>query len=114
MTLKIRAIIALVLLAPALYAGEEQFLANARPITFEGKTGEGYFSPDGKNLIFQSVREPGNPFYQIYILSLESGDTHRVSPGLGKTTCSFFRPGSDEVCFASTHHRSRREEKAGG
>jgi len=24
-------------------------------------------------------------------------------PGVGKTTCSFFRPGSDEVLFASTH-----------
>src|SRR6185503_2698123 len=27
----------------------------------------------------------------------------RVSPGSGKTTCAFFRPGSDEVLFASTH-----------
>lgn len=84
-------------------AAESDFLSNVRQLTFEGKSGEGYFSPDGKNLIFQSVREPGNPFYQIYLLDLETGDTHRVSPGAGKTTCSFFRPGSDEVLFASTH-----------
>ncbi|HEV8543429.1 MAG TPA: peptidase M28, partial [Verrucomicrobiae bacterium] len=82
---------------------EARFIANVRQLTFEGKSGEGYFSPDGKNIIFQSVREAENPFYQIYILSLETGDTHRVSPGLGKTTCSFFRPSSDEVLFASTH-----------
>src|SRR2546422_421616 len=83
---------------------ESQFLANIRQLTFEGRrSGEGYFSPDGKALIFQSEREPGNPFYQIYVLDLESGDTHRVSPGIGKTTCAFFRPGSDEVLFASTH-----------
>src|SRR5215510_10722523 len=86
-------------LAPAAEsAGEAQFLTNTRQLTFEGKrSGEGYFSPDGKALIFQSERERDNPFYQIYLLDLESGDSHRVSPGTGKTTCAFFRPGSDEV-----------------
>src|SRR5690348_4265815 len=86
-------------------AGDEaQFLSETRQLTFEGKrSGEGYFSPDGNFLIFQSERDPDNPFYQIYLLDLETGDTHRVSPGLGKTTCSFFRPGTDEVLFASTH-----------
>ena len=85
-------------------AGEAVFLSNPRQLLLEGKrSGEGYFSPDGRSLIFQSEREPGNPFYQIYLLDLESGDTRRVSPGHGKTTCGFFRPGSDEVIFASTH-----------
>src|SRR3954469_7478890 len=83
---------------------ESQFLARTRQLTYDGKrSGEGYFSPDGRSLIFQSEREPANPFYEIYILDLESGDTQRVSPGFGKTTCAFFRPGSDEVLFASTH-----------
>lgn len=80
------------------------FLNKQRQLTFDGKrAGEGYFSPDGRQLIFQSEREPGNPFYQIYILDLESGETHRVSPGTGKTTCAFFQPESDRVIFASTH-----------
>lgn len=83
---------------------ESEFLANTRQLIFEGKrSGEGYFSPDGKALLFQSERDPQNPFYQIYLLDLESGDSHRVSPGTGKTTCAFFKPGSDEVLFASTH-----------
>lgn len=83
---------------------ETRLLANIRQLTFEGKrSGEGYFSPDGKQLIFQSEREADNPFYQIYILDLQSGDTRRVSTGTGKTTCAFFRPKSDEVLFASTH-----------
>jgi Tol biopolymer transport system component len=83
---------------------EAALLSNARQLTFEGKrSGEGYFSPDGRALVFQSEREADNPFYQIYVLDLESGDTTRVSPGHGKTTCAFFRPGSDEVLFASTH-----------
>ncbi len=84
--------------------GEEQFFTNIRQLTLQGKSaGEGYFSPDGRYLIFQSEREQDNPFYQIYIMSLETGETHRVSPGTGKTTCSFFRSNSDEVLFASTH-----------
>src|SRR4029077_15868494 len=83
---------------------ERDFLSRVRPLPVEGKrAGEGYWSPDGKRLVFQSEREPGNPFYQIYLLDLASGDSHRVSPGVGKTTCAFFRPGSDEVSFASTH-----------
>jgi Tol biopolymer transport system component len=92
--------------------GEARFLSNARQLIFEGRrSGEGYFSPDGKALIFQSEREPGNPFYQIYILDLTSGQSHRVSPGLGKTTCAFFRPGSDEVMFSSTHLDPEAREK---
>src|SRR4029079_9130647 len=83
---------------------EEQFLSNIRQLILEGRrSGEGSFSPDGKALIFQSEREPDNPFYQIYLLDLETGYTHRGSPGVGKTTCSFFRPGADEVLFSSTH-----------
>lgn len=83
---------------------ESAFLANTRQLTFEGKrNGEGYFSPDSKMLIFQSERDTNNPFYQIYTLDLETGDTRRISPGVGKTTCSFFRSRSDEVLFASTH-----------
>ncbi|MBI4622168.1 MAG: M20/M25/M40 family metallo-hydrolase [Verrucomicrobia bacterium] len=90
--------------AESAVAGETQFLSHTRQLTFEGRrSGEGYFSPDGRALIFQSEREPNNPFYQIYLLDLETGDTRRVSPGTGKTTCAFFRPGTDEVLFGSTH-----------
>src|SRR5204863_3214029 len=83
---------------------EREFLSRVRRLTVEGKrAGEGYWSPDGKRLVFQSEREPGNPFYQIYVLDLGTGDTKRISPGFGKTTCAFFRPGTDEIEFASTH-----------
>ncbi len=84
---------------------ESQFLSNVRQLTYDGKrAGEGYFSEDGNALIFQTERESDNPFYQIYLLDLLTGDTHRVSTGVGKTTCAFFRPGTDEVLYASTHH----------
>src|SRR5262245_21048639 len=83
---------------------EKDFLTRIRRLTVEGRrAGEGYWSPDGKRLVFQSEREPGNPFYQIYVLDMASGETKRISPGIGKTTCAFFRPGTDEIEFASTH-----------
>ncbi|NBV25279.1 MAG: M20/M25/M40 family metallo-hydrolase [Proteobacteria bacterium] len=85
-------------------AKEGQFLTNTRQLIYEGRrSGESYFSSDGKFMVFQSEREPNNPFYQIYLLNLENGDVNRVSPGTGKTTCAFLRPGSDDVLFASTH-----------
>ena len=93
-------------------ADESQFLSNIRQLTYDGKrAGEGYFSEDGNALIFQSERESDNPFYQIYLLDLLTGDTHRVSSGVGKTTCAFFRPGTDEVLYASTHHDAFAEAK---
>ncbi len=97
-------------------AQEARFLTNTRQLIFEGRrSGEGYFSPDGSRLIFQSEREPGNPFYQIYTLDFQNGETRRVSPGTGKTTCGFFQPGTDRVIFASTHGDpdGRGETKSG-
>jgi Tol biopolymer transport system component len=100
--------VAVVLCVPAEAADEAaqeaRFIANARQLIFEGRrSGEGYFSPDVGKLIFQSEREAGNPFYQIYVLDLNTGDTSRISNGTGKTTCGFFQPGTDRVIFASTH-----------
>src|SRR6266545_2394846 len=87
---------------------EREFLSRVRRLTVEGRrAGEGYWSPDGQRLVFQSEREPGNPFYQIYALDFATGETTRISPGYGKTTCSFFRPGTDQILFASTHHDPR-------
>ena len=82
---------------------EANYVSGIRQLTFEGtRAGEGYFSRDGKQMVFQSEREPGNPFYQIYLLDRESGDVERVSPGHGKTTCAWIHPDGDRVLFAST------------
>lgn len=85
-------------------ANETILLGGIRQLTFAGKrAGEGYFSADGKKMIFQSEREEDNPFYQIYLLDLETGDIERVSPGQGKTTCAWIHPDGKKVLFASTH-----------
>jgi Tol biopolymer transport system component len=90
---------------------ERDFLTRIRRLTVEGRrAGEGYWSKDGRQLVFQSEREPGNPFYQIYLMDMASGDVTRISPGLGKTTCSFINPETGDVLFASTHHDPRSKQ----
>jgi Tol biopolymer transport system component len=90
---------------------ERDFLSRIRRLTVEGRrAGEGYWAPDGQRLVFQSEREPGNPFYQIYLMDMATGDVSRVSPGIGKTTCSFIQPKTGDVLFASTHHDPRSKQ----
>lgn len=102
--------------AASVETGEERFLSRVRRLTFEGRrAGEGYFSPDGAKMAFQSERDADNPFYQIYLMDFETGETERVSAGTGKTTCAFIQPGTGDVLFGSTHHdpeseRLQREE----
>ena len=94
--------------APVPPSQERELLSRVRRLTLEGRrAGEGYWSKDGSRLVFQSEREPGNPFYQIYTLDLTTGATTRISSGVGKTTCAFFRPNpageAFEIEYASTH-----------
>ena len=90
---------------------ERDFLTRIRRLTIEGRrAGEGYWSKDGRQLVFQSEREPGNPFYQIYLMDMESGNATRVSPGAGKTTCAFINPETGDILFSSTHHDPRSKQ----
>ncbi len=83
---------------------ETPYLKNTRQVTHGFvRAGEGYFSPDGKQIIFQGEEKGENPFFQMFIMDLESGRRHRISPGVGKTTCGFFHPSGKKVIWASTH-----------
>jgi Tol biopolymer transport system component len=107
---------------------ESRYLANVRQVTRDFvRAGEGYFSPDGKTVIFQAEeKDSGNPFYQIFTQDLATGKVTRVSPGVGKTTCSFFRPDGKKIIFASSHldpdakakyadeYRQREEDRKAG
>jgi Tol biopolymer transport system component len=84
---------------------QQQLISDIRQVTFSGRrAGEGYFSKDGKQMVFQSEREPGNPFYQIYLMDRELGDIHRISPGVGKTTCAWIHPDGNRILFSSTQY----------
>ncbi len=82
---------------------ESKYLSNIRQVTtgFE-KAGEGYFSPDGKTIVYQAV-QPQYPFYQIFVQSLEGGTPSMISTGRGRTTCSYFSPDGKQILFASSH-----------
>ncbi len=83
---------------------EAKLVGNPEQMTFVGnKAGEGYFNKDGTQMVFQSEREPGNPFYQIYLADLIKGSVRRVSPGVGKTTCAWIHPSGAKLMFSSTH-----------
>ena len=82
---------------------ESQLLKNTYQFVTDGtRSGEGYFSTDGGRFVYQAEM-PGNPFYQIYLMDLKSGDTNMVSTGIGLTTCSWIHPTLDLVMYASTH-----------
>jgi Tol biopolymer transport system component len=107
---------------------EEVHLKNIHQVTSDFvRAGEGYFSPDGKQIIFQAEeKSTGNPFYQIFVMDLKTGRYRRVSPGAGRTTCSYFRPDGKKIIFASSHldpevrkeyaaeYRRREEDRASG
>ena len=79
-------------------------LTETHQLSFAGRrSGEGYFSPDARRLIFQSEREPDNPFFQIYSLDLNTGQQQRLSIGRGKATSGFFHPSGTRALFSATH-----------
>lgn len=83
---------------------EARLLGPAFQVTLDGaRAGEGYLSADGRWMTFQSERTPGNPFFQIYLMNLDNGLVERISPGHGKTTCSWIHPDMNRILFASTH-----------
>lgn len=91
---------------------EAALLTDTRQLTFEGKrAGEGYFSADGKTMIFQSERLADNPFFQIYTMDLETGDTGQISPGHGKTTCAWLHPKGGKAIYASTQDDPEAQKK---
>lgn len=83
---------------------EAVLLSNTRQLINDSlRSGEGYFSADGTQLIYQSEQPGDNPFYQIFVLDLASGESRLVSPGVGLTTCAWIHPTQDLVMFSSTH-----------
>ena len=106
--------------APALSAEEvarleSAHLTNVRQVTSGlSRAGEGYFSPDGRSVIFQAVPylvpsifhhpKPDEDGYQIYtgVLDLDT-PARMVSTGKGRCTCPFFHPSGKSILFASTH-----------
>jgi TolB protein len=94
---------------------ESRHLTNTRQVTSGlARAGEGYFSPDGRSIIFQAVPhvapaifhhpKPDEDGYQILLGPLkEDAPALMVSTGKGRCTCPFFHPSGRSILFASTH-----------
>jgi Tol biopolymer transport system component len=93
---------------PSRSALEARYLS-APVLVTEGmtKAGEGYFAPDMRRICYQAV-PAGRPFYEIFVQDFSADAPRaaipaRVSPGRGRTTCSWFSPDGTRLLFASSH-----------
>ncbi|MBT8492695.1 MAG: M20/M25/M40 family metallo-hydrolase, partial [Deltaproteobacteria bacterium] len=83
---------------------DEVHLANIVQLTRDAdENAEAYWSPDGKQLIFQSSRAPYG-CDQIYTMpALEQSEPKLVSTGKGRTTCAYFTHDQQRIIYSSTH-----------
>jgi len=109
---------------------ERGLLENHVQLTSEArfrKAGESYFSPDGKQIVFQAIERHDDPeveedFYQMYVgdLVYASGrvtgidDIVRLSPPGSSNTCGWFHPTEPGVViFGSTVVPPANPDKTG-
>ncbi len=97
-------VIAVALQQPGVAADTgEVRLRDIRQLTFGGQNAEAYFSRSGRQLILQ--RTAGDTGCdQQFIMNIDGTGLHRVSSGLGRTTCGYFFAGDTRILYASTEH----------
>jgi len=87
---------------------KERHLANIRQLTFGGDNAEAYFSFDNNYLVMQRTNpKDGIDCDHIYYGKIPTSANedfvlNQISNGKGRTTCSYFLPGDDQIIFAST------------
>ncbi len=88
------------------FSQTEMHLANIKQLTFGGNNAEAYWSPNSKELTFQSdFTTWGVHCDQIFSMNIEQGAVSKplmISNGLGRTTCSYFMPDGKHILYAST------------
>jgi TolB protein len=82
-------------------AALERHLANVRQLTSGGENAEAYFSPDGKQLIFES-HGGSVACDQMFTMNIDGSNRRQISKG-GRTTCGYFYPDGKSILYASTH-----------
>ena len=91
---------------------EENFLSSVRQLTFEGRrAGEGYFSPSGSHLVFQSERRADNPFFRSTCWILKLVTSNRFRPDMVKRPALWVHPDNNRVLYASTQNDPEAQNK---
>jgi TolB protein len=82
----------------------EHHLANVRRLTTGGNNAEAYFSYDSKRLIFQRKESVDKKIGcdQEFVMNVDGSNMHRVSNGLGRTTCGWFIDHDSRILYSST------------
>ena len=96
----------------ALYAGFDIWAVdldgtNLRRLTdAPGYDAEGTVSPDGKRIVFTSVRDGE---LELYTMALDGGDLRRVTNQAGYDGGAFFSPDSKRLCFRANQPKGEEE-----
>ena len=113
--MKIVGFVISMLLIVCLSRAQEAHLANIQQLSFGGDNAEAYFSPNGKQLVFQSNNKKWglacDQIFKLDIAKAAQDSTYmpmRVSNGLGRTTCSYFMPNGQDIVYASTFKGSHQ------
>ena len=93
----------LLCLIPALLlAQQSRHFENLKQLTSGSSNGESYWSPDSKQIIFQSTRG-AQQCDQEFVMNADGSNQHMVSTGKGATTCGYFLSDNQHILYASTH-----------
>ena len=92
--------------APIQPEAGERHLRNIHQLTHGGNNAEAYFSPSGRQLIFQRQEQLTSGCDQQYVINLDGSGMRRVSNGLGRTTCGYFYDGGRRIIYSSTFEHS--------
>ena len=93
----------LLCLIPALLLAQQaRHFDNLKQLTSGSSNGESYWSPDSKQIIFQSTRGT-QQCDQEYVMNADGSNQHMVSTGKGATTCGYFLSDNQHILYASTH-----------
>jgi len=91
------------LAGPAVIHPDERHFRNLRQLTRGGENAEGYWGPDGRQIVYQRRNgAEGLDCDQEFVLDVETGKSRRVSDGRGRTTCGYFYDRGRRVLYATT------------
>lgn len=86
-----------------LHDEREVHLAEVKQMTAGGENAEAYWSPDSKELVFQSKRPPFS-CDQIFRMPVsDPAALTMVSTGKGRTTCAYYTADGERIIYSSTH-----------